>query len=60
MDDIYDLRSIFLGEDAPVRELVVSALEGTPLEESAERLLHHADRSSERQPYAQSTEWRID
>ena len=35
MDDIYDLRSIFLGEDAPVRELVVSALEGTPLEESA-------------------------
>ena len=35
MDDIYDLRSIFLGEDAPVRELVMSALEGTPLEESA-------------------------
>jgi NADH-quinone oxidoreductase subunit H len=35
MDDIYDLRSIFLGEDAPVRKLVMSALEGTPLEESA-------------------------
>ncbi len=35
MNDIYDLRSIFLGEDAPVRKLVVSALEGTPLEESA-------------------------
>ena len=35
MDDIYDLRGIFLGKDSPVRELVISSLEGTPLEESA-------------------------
>jgi len=35
MDDIYDLRSIFLGKDSPVHDLIVSSLEGTPLEESA-------------------------
>ena len=35
MDDIYDLRSIFLGEDSIVSSLITSALEGTPLEESS-------------------------
>ena len=34
MDDIYDLRGIFLGEDSLVKSLVTSALEGTPLEEN--------------------------
>ncbi len=35
MDDIYDLRGIFLGEDSLVKSLVTSTLEGTPLEENA-------------------------
>ena len=35
MDDIYDLRSIFLGKDSLVHTLITDGLEGTPLEESS-------------------------
>ncbi|MBP04838.1 MAG: hypothetical protein CMA72_08670 [Euryarchaeota archaeon] len=35
MDDIYDLRSIFLGKDSLVSTLITDGLEGTPLEESS-------------------------
>ena len=35
MDDIYDLRSIFLGDDSLIKSIVTSAVEGTALEENA-------------------------
>ena len=38
MDDIYDLRSLFLGKDSLISSLITTAVEGTPLEESASDL----------------------
>ena len=38
MDDKYDLRSLFIGEDSLVHDLVTSGLEGTPLEESSSNI----------------------
>ena len=35
MDDKYDLRSLFVGEDSFAHETITSLLEGTPLEESS-------------------------
>ena len=38
MDDKYDLRSLFIGEDSLVHDLVTSGLEGTPLEDSSSNI----------------------
>ena len=38
MDDIYDLRSLFLGKDSLISSLITTAVEGTPLEDSASDL----------------------
>ena len=38
MDDKYDLRSLFLGEESLVHDLVTSGLEGTPLEDSSSNI----------------------
>ena len=35
MDDIYDLRSLFIGEESFAHKTITSLLEGTPLEESS-------------------------
>ena len=38
MDDKYDLRSLFIGEDSLIHDLVTSGLEGTPLEDSSSNI----------------------
>ena len=35
MDDKYDLRSLFVGEESFAHKTITSLLEGTPLEESS-------------------------
>ena len=37
MDDIYDLRSIFLGKDSLVHTLITDGLEGTPASRKVQR-----------------------
>jgi NADH-quinone oxidoreductase subunit H len=38
MDDKYDLRSLFIGEDSLIHDLGTSGLEGTPLEDSSSNI----------------------